>query len=74
MKKLINIFAAMTVVLTLVVSCDEMTDEEKENAGNAISKVLLAGEYGVVSINGESEDEETDLPLFGDGVSYTDEK
>ena len=74
MKKLINIFAAMTVVLTLVVSCDEMTDEEKENAGNAISKVLLAGEYGVVSINGESEDGETDLPLFGDGVSYTDEK
>lgn len=73
MKRLINILVALSATFALSVSCYEMTDEEKENAGNAFSKVLIAGEYGVVSLDGESEDG-NDLPLFGDGVSYTDEK
>lgn len=46
MKKMFFVFAAFAAVLTMIVSCDEITDEQKDG----LTKVLLAGEYGVISM------------------------
>ena len=60
MKKFFIAFAAFATALMMTVSCDEITDEQKDG----LTKVLLAGEYGVIStfrlycrkgyVNGES--------------------
>ena len=46
MKRMFFVFAAFAAVLTMTVSCDEVTDEQKDG----LTKVLLAGEYGVISM------------------------
>ena len=48
MKKFFIAFAAFATALMMTVSCDEITDEQKDG----LTKVLVAGEYGVISMTG----------------------
>ena len=52
MKRLLFAFAAIAVAFTSATSCDEITDEQKDG----LTKVLLAGEYGVISMTGVNAD------------------
>ena len=57
--------ATLVVMLTMVISCDDITQEQKDG----LTRVLLAGEYGVISMTnidtGEGFGE--DLCLYEDG-------
>lgn len=68
-RQIKTFFLALAAALTLSVSCDDMTEEEKNEAGNLFAKFLLTGEYGVLNIA----DVGSDDSAFGDGISYIDE-
>ena len=66
MKKFFIAFAAFATALMMTVSCDEITDEQKDG----LTKVLLAGEYGVISMTNVDIDEGFD----GEDLIYEDGK
>lgn len=74
MKKLIKILVSALAVLSISAACSDMSEEQKKESGDAFSKAVLAGEYGVVNITGTADGGETELPLFGDNLSFTDDK
>ena len=70
MKKFLYAVAAIVASMMMSVSCDDMTDQEKEESAEALTKVILAGEWGCISIT----DTETGAPLLGESLSFTDEQ
>lgn len=77
MKRLLNSFLLIfAATFPLLLSCDKenMSEKEKEDAASVFTKVALAGEYGVMNITGTNDQGETDLPLFGDHLSFTDQQ
>ena len=69
MKKLLCAFAAVAALMTMTVSCDDMTDQEKEQSAEALTKLILAGEWGCMSIT----DTETGAPILGESISFIDD-
>ena len=69
MKKVIYLIAASFAVLTMSISCDDMTDDEKKDAADALTKFALAGEWGCIN----TIDRQTNEPLFGE-TSLLDEQ
>lgn len=59
--------ATLAVMLTMVISCDDMTQEQKDG----LTRVVLAGEYGVISMTGIDEDLGEDFFLDDNGKPIT---
>lgn len=75
MKKIFYAFAALAAAMTLSVSCDpDMTDEEKKEAADNFTKVLLAGEYGVISVTETNPEADNGNGFGEDELLYEDGK
>ena len=75
MKRLFYSFAALAAAMTLSVSCDpDMTDEEKKEAADNFTKVLLAGEYGVISVTETNPEADNGIGFGEDELLYEDGK
>ena len=60
MKRFFFTLAAIAAAFTLTTSCEDVTDEQKDG----LTKVLLAGEYGVISMTNVDTDEGFDEEDF----------
>ena len=75
MKKIFYAFAALAAAMTLSVSCDpDMTDDEKKEAADNFTKVLLAGEYGVISMTATNPEADNGIGFGEDELLYEDGK
>ena len=75
MKRLFYSFAALAAAMTLSVSCDpDMTDDEKKEAADNFTKVLLAGEYGVISMTATNPEADNGIGFGEDELLYEDGK
>lgn len=75
MKKIFYAFAALAAAMTLSVSCDpDMTDDEKKEAADNFTKVLLAGEYGVISVTATNPEADNGIGFGEDELLYEDGK
>lgn len=75
MKKFFYAFAALAAASMLFLSCDpDMTDDEKKEAADNFTKVLLAGEYGVISMTATNPEADNDNGFGEDELLYEDGK